>query len=136
MVTSLIGRADKRLAPPHDPQQKAKPMTRKSHTIRSMVDTILRGAVDPNVVVCPVARSVDGDFRSVPIMTVGSGGMRTRCLYRDDGGDLEAYRVDFLRALVERPVTVHNVKTVCEAVRRVQALWPGVDVTLVVEAAQ
>ena len=61
--------------------------------------------------------------------------MRTRSLYRDDGGDLEAYRLDFLRALVERPVMVHITKTVCEAARKCAAIWPGVEVSLKIEAA-
>lgn len=109
-------------------------MTRKPKTIRDHVDTILRGAVDPNVVVGPIATA--GEFLGVPITTLGPSGMRTRSLYRDDGGDLEACRVAFLRALVERPVTIHITKTVCEAARRCAAIWPGVELSLKVGAAQ
>ena len=125
-------------APPNGPHgrltNRRPTMTRKSHTTRSIVDTILRGAVDPNVVVAPIGTSVDGQFRGVPVTTLGANGMRTRSLYCDDGGDLEAYRADFLRALVERPVTVHVTKTVCEAARRCAALWPGVESSLKVAA--
>ena len=98
-------------------------------SVDSIVDYVLRGSNDINVVVGPkLWRPSDGNASRVYYFMVATSekGRGFRCDQITLGDRMEEGRTAFILALVQRkPLVIHDMPDELQMVRLCETLWPG-----------